>query len=165
MIYFLTFGSSAEYNNCLCNESIGFGCFDEIKGMTEIDLKKDFSFWNIHQEFIKNHKKGYCYWIWKSYIILKYLQDEMKDDDILLYMDAGSTFNNQGKFRFIEYIHLLESSPEYGILSFQMNHLLEINYTKQILFDYLSTSKQDQLSGQCMATIIMLKKINILFLL
>ena len=39
-----------------------------------------------------------------------------------------------------------------------MNHLSEIHYTKQILFDYLSTSNNDQLSGQCMATIIMLKK-------
>ena len=162
MIYFLTFGGpTTEYHNCvdrLCNESLHFGCFDQITGMKETDLKEDFLFWNIHEKFIIEHDKGYGYWIWKSYIIMKYLQDKMKEDDILLYMDAGSTLNNQGKLRFIEYIHLLESSKEYGILSFQMNHLSEIHYTKQILFDYLSTSNNDQLSGQCMATIIMLKK-------
>ena len=62
------------------------------------------------------------------------------------------------KLRFLEYIYLLETSKEYGILSFQMNHLLEINYTKKELFTYFNTSKHDILSGQCMATIIMIQK-------
>ena len=36
--------------------------------------------------------KGYAYWSWKPYIIKQTLE-EMNDDDILLYMDAGSTLN------------------------------------------------------------------------
>ena len=162
MIYFLTFGApSKQYHHCverLCNEAINLCCFDKITGMNEINLQKDTIFWNQHGNFINDHKKGFGYWIWKSYIIMKYLQEEMKEDDILLYMDAGCSFNKNGKLRFLEYIHLLETSQEYGIISFQMNHLSEINYTKKELFTYLQTSTKDILSGQCMATVIMIKK-------
>ena len=162
MIYFLTFGApSIQYNHCvqrLCNEAIKLSCFDKITGMTEIDLKNDKKFWDKHERFILENKKGFGYWIWKSYIIMKYLQEKMIDNDILLYMDAGCTLNDKGKIRFLEYIHKLETSQEYGILSFQMNHLLEINYTKRNLFDYLKISTNDMLSGQCMATVIMIKK-------
>ena len=162
MLFLLTFGGpTTEYHNCvnrLCNEGIELGCFDVIKGMTEIDLMEDKDFWNLHSNFIKNNKKGYGYWIWKSYIIMKYLQENMKDDDILIYMDAGCTINKKGKLCLLEYIQLLESSKYCGIISFQMNHLLEIHYTKNKLFDYLNTSNNDMLSGQCMATVIIIKK-------
>lgn len=162
MIHFLTFGGpTIEYHNCvdrLCNECNDFACFDKITGKTERDLQKDTFFWNQHGDFIHKNSKGYGYWIWKSYILLKYVQEEMKEDDILLYMDAGCTLNKKGKLRFLEYIHLLETSKEYGILSFQMNHLLEINYTKKELFTYFNTLKHDIFSGQCMATVIMIQK-------
>ena len=162
MIFFLTFGApSIQYNhsvNRLCNEAIQLSCFDKITGMTDIDLKNDVFFWNQHASFILENKKGFGYWIWKSYIIMKYLQEEMTESDILVYMDAGCSLNDKGKIRFLEYIHLLENSQEYGILSFQMNHLSEINYTKRNLFNYLKISTNDMLSGQCMATVIMIKK-------
>ena len=105
MIYFLTFGApSIQYNHCvhrLCNEAIRLSCFDKITGMTEIDLKNDKNFWDKHERFILENKKGFGYWIWKSYIIMKYLQ-EMIDSDILVYMDAGCTLNDKGKIRFLE---------------------------------------------------------------
>lgn len=165
MIHFITFGGpSVEYHHCvdrLCNEGLLFACFDRITGKTEKDLKEDKIFWNQHGKFIHENKKGYGYWIWKSYILMKYLQEEMNQDDILLYMDAGCTLNNNGKLRFLEYVDLLEkSSKEYGILSFQMNHLLEIHYTKKQVFTYFNTNKDDMLSGQCIATVIMMKKNN-----
>ena len=97
MIHFLIFGGpTIEYHNCvdrLCNEC-------KITGKTEIDLKKDTLFWNQHGDFINKNSKGYGYWIWKSYIIFKYVQEEMNEDDILLYMDAGCTFNKKGKTSF-----------------------------------------------------------------
>ena len=84
MIYFLTFGApSKQYHHCverLCNEAINLCCFDKITGMNEINLQKDAIFWNQHGNFINDHKKGFGYWIWKSYIIMKHLQEEMKED-------------------------------------------------------------------------------------
>ena len=40
----------------------------------ENDLQNDPIFWNKHKDFIKKNKRGYGYWIWKSYIIKKTLE-------------------------------------------------------------------------------------------
>lgn len=51
------------------------------------DLDEDFL--ERHKEFILKNLRGYGYWIWKPYIILKVLQ-QMEDGDILVYGDAGN---------------------------------------------------------------------------
>ena len=53
---------------------------------------------------------------------------------------------------------MLHKQNEYGILSYQMEHLEEFKHTKRKLFEYLRTEKKDLLSGQCMATILVIKK-------
>lgn len=51
------------------------------------DLDDDFL--ETHAEFIRNNPRGYGYWIWKPYIILKAL-NQIHDGDILVYGDVGN---------------------------------------------------------------------------
>ena len=64
------------------------GVFDEVFAFTDLDLKSDADFWNKHQNFIENNHRGYGYWIWKPYLIMKTLEN-MNEGDILLYLDSG----------------------------------------------------------------------------
>lgn len=62
--------------------------FDEIVAKTDADLKQDPEFWPRHGKFIEANKRGYGYWLWKPYIIMKTLEI-MNDGDILFYVDSG----------------------------------------------------------------------------
>ena len=146
---FLTFGGpTISYRNrvkTLCMEANNLLFFNKIIGLTDNYLKNDAYFWKKHGTFIENNVKGYGFWIWKPYIIKKKLQ-ELEHGEILIYMDAGCSINALGKVRLHEYVTLLNNQTAYGILSFQMNHLEEVKFTKKKLFDYLSTIQVQQRS-------------------
>ena len=99
------------------------------------------------------------YGIWRPYIIKKKL-DEINDDDILIYLDAGCTINNKGEDRFFEYINLLKNS-EKGIISFQMNHY-EKKWTTKEIFNYFNIDLNSDIanSGQILDGILIMKKNN-----
>lgn len=158
-IIFLTFGNEKYFNSLerLKNESVEFNIFDKILIYNDIDLKNNFpDFWKTHENFILNNKRGYGYWIWKSYLVLKTLEN-MNDNDILIYADAGCTLNKHGLNRFNEYLDIVKNS-KYGILSFELP-FLEKFYTKIDLFSHMSLDNDEYLnSKQLMATIFILKK-------
>ena len=60
--------------------------FSQIFSYGPQDL--DAQFVKDHGEFIRNNPRGYGYWIWKPYIILKVL-NQLDNGDILVYGDAG----------------------------------------------------------------------------
>jgi len=62
--------------------------FDEIVTKTDEDLKQDPEFWPRHGKFIEANKRGYGYWLWKPYLIMKTME-LMNDGDILFYVDSG----------------------------------------------------------------------------
>uniref|UniRef100_A0A6C0JCG4 Glycosyltransferase n=1 Tax=viral metagenome TaxID=1070528 RepID=A0A6C0JCG4_9ZZZZ len=92
MKVFITFGAGGQNyidaGKRLIKQAKSTGYFDKIILYTEKDLKNDNEFWNQHSIFISKNKRGYGYWIWKSYIIKKTMEI-MKDGDILLYLDCG----------------------------------------------------------------------------
>jgi hypothetical protein len=149
MKYFVTFGNNLYYNslNRLGNQVKNLNTFDGIYVVTDAELKKNEEFQNKHKYFIENNRRGYGYWIWKSYIVSKKLE-EMKEDDILVYADAGCTFNEKGMSRLNEYFDIVNKS-KFGILSFQMD-LFEKTWTKMDLFldlDCLDLKETGQLVG------------------
>ena len=88
---FLTFGSHnnhIEAGQRLLGQVKSLELFDNLYFYTGDDLKKDKEFWNRHGTFIENNKRGYGYWLWKSYLINKTI-GKLKDGDILLYADSG----------------------------------------------------------------------------
>jgi hypothetical protein len=159
---FLTFGGpTPEYHNRVLkikNQANCLNYFDEMIGLTDIDLKnKHPIFWENNAEFMMSNRRGYGFWSWKPYVILSTLQ-ESDVNDIIVYMDAGCTINPNGIERLNEYIKILNSQSKFDIISFQMCALPEIKYTKRDLMTYLEVPMEDMKSGQCMATVIIMRK-------
>jgi len=157
---FLTFGGpTSNYFNSvirICNEAKNFNFFNNIIGITSMDLKKDKIFWDIHGNFIENNHRGYGYWLWKSYLIRQELA-KINNNDILIYTDCGCQLNSNGKERLYEYIDMLNNNKDnYGIISFQLE-FKAILYTKKNIFEHFSINTNTD-EFQNMAGVIILKK-------
>ena len=97
-IIFLSFGSS-NYKDVLKRieeQALDFD-FDEICCYDENYLKSDTDFWEKNKDFIETNKRGYGYWLWKPYLILKIL-NRINDGDILIYADCGCELNVNAKY-------------------------------------------------------------------
>lgn len=157
MIHFITYANNtfANAKTRLRSEAGATGWFDTITAYGPEDLDPDFNekFKNILQ-----CSKGGGYWIWKPYIIKKHL-DKIQDNDILIYLDAGCSINPYGKNKLNEYIELLNQSDA-GIISFQMNHLLEKVWAIKEIFQHFNVDPDGEIanSGAIMATVQIIKK-------
>jgi len=164
-ITFITFGGPTENFHKrvkeLTDQASTFNLFNNIIGFTEKDLQNDKNFWNKHCNFIENNKRGYGYWLWKSYIILKTL-NQVNNNDIILYCDVGCHLILDKKDILIEYIDILSKS-KYGILSFEMGWP-EKQWNKGDLFKYFNDNNKNieiediKNSGQHHATFMLIKK-------
>jgi Protein of unknown function (DUF3431) len=100
MKYFFTFGAGEknfiEAGIRLVRQAKETNVFDKALLFTDIDLRKDTLFWNKHGAFVKSNPKGYGYWIWKPYLILKMLE-KMFEGDVLIYADSGCEIHIQNK--------------------------------------------------------------------
>lgn len=160
MKVFITFGGGhPSYHmavNRVVKEARQLNFFDEIHGYTDLDLKKS-DFWSHHKSFIETPARGYGCWIWKPYFIKTEL-DKLKNDDILIYCDAGCMINPQGMPRLLEYIEMLNTNTEgYGMISFQLGYE-EYKYTKRAIFEHLNAPESIQNMQQCLGTIQIIKK-------
>jgi hypothetical protein len=105
--------------------ALNLGGFDTFRQFSEKDIDSNFSFkhkdiWNL---------RGFGYWLWKPYIILKALKN-IPDGDFVFYSDAGSFFTKN-------------ALPIYNIMrDLNIHHgafaspLIEINWTKSELFNF-----------------------------
>ena len=154
-------GSSKNEMACcekLCSQAQSFDYFTHIHGFTEKDLQEDTSFWETHGPFVENNPRGYGFWLWKPYLIQRTLQ-EMNENDVLVYCDAGCTLNLRGITRFHEYMSMLEQNS-FGMLAFQLHdNCKEMYYSKkktwEILGEHVHHYSQ---SVQIMATVVCMKK-------
>ena len=154
--YFITFGGPSndlyEAVNRITKQARQTNLFDNIKGYTDNDLKSDFVFWNQHRDFIENNARGYGYWLWKPYLILKTLL-EMNKNDVLLYCDSGCEINNKATnilSTFIDNVNQTEIIYSYA-------HS-EMNYTKRDLLVFMNMDTEIYTySRQNAATIVLFK--------
>lgn len=109
-----------------------FNLFSEYYLYDEKSL--DDSFKEIYKEHLILGSRGFGYWVWKPYLILKTLK-QIPDDSYLLYIDVGCHLNSEGKKRFMQYIQMLAKS-EIGILAMELN-CVDREWTKGDLFDLL----------------------------
>ena len=159
--WFITFGGpSYDYHNAvmrICSEAREINVFDHIVGYTDKDLVKYTEFWNKHADFIQKNNKGYGYWLWKSYLTKKTLED-MSENDILVYADAGCQINPNGKPRLLEYFDIVNKS-KFANFSFQIPPYLEKIWTKMDIFDYYDAKQPEILdSGQLVGGVFVLRK-------
>jgi hypothetical protein len=158
---FLTFGGGTPgYHHrveTLCKQAEELDFFTDIHGYTDVHLQQDDRFWNKHATFVQQCPRGYGYWIWKPYLILKELE-KMNDGDVVMYIDAGCEINPTGKPRLYEYMDLLDKDPnQYGVISFELTHL-EHKFTKNAVFSHFQVSDTVKNTNIHMATVIILKK-------
>ncbi len=85
---FLTFAAGPRFDTRYIVEDVRrLNLFDKIYGLGPDDLGE--AFWDRHGAFVRARKRGYGFWIWKPFIIQRCLR-AMRDDDILVYSDAGA---------------------------------------------------------------------------
>lgn len=115
-IIFLTFGSHDNYldaGNRIINQAKELNIFRDTILYTSEDLQNDPDFWTKHSDFITKNKRGYGYWLWKSYITKKTM-DTMADGDILLYLDCGCELDLSRKEKLLECIHIVNTDKIVG---------------------------------------------------
>ena len=157
MIHLITYSNHVYENSKhrLCEQAKNTEWFDTIKSYSPEDLDSDYT---EHFKNILNMPRGAGYWIWKSYIIKKRLE-EIDDGDILIYLDSGCYINFKGEKRFDEYIKMLNNSDE-GIISFQLIGHNEKEWTTKEIFSYFMLDNNGEIanSGQIIGGIRIMKK-------
>ena len=140
----ITFGTDNLFKNQkkrFEQEARNITFFDSIIIENENSIK---SIMEDHKEFITNNKRGYGYWIWKPFIIKNQLE-KMKNNDILFYLDCGSSIINNNVERLDNYINKLR---DYDVIVFdnsekkkkkfvKMNVINEFNIEEDILEQYI----------------------------
>ena len=111
MKWFITFGAGRpnyyEAGDRLITQANSVELFDKTTLYTDTYLKNDIDFWSQHSNFIENNHRGYGYWLWKSYIIKKTME-QMQDGDILLYLDCGCEIDKNKKEEIIKHLELVK---------------------------------------------------------
>ena len=111
-----------------------FNLFSSITIINPNILFQDYEFFQRHINYIIKNKRGFGYWVWKPYIILKKLQ-ELKEGDLLLYMDACCFLNIKAKEKFLHYVDLANKNPD-GNLFFEYSQIIS-NWCKMDLIEHL----------------------------
>jgi hypothetical protein len=161
--WFITFGGPSENWHQAVervkNDVDGLQIFDHIMGYTDLDLKTDPEFWNIHGEMAER-ETGFGLWIWKPYLILRTMK-LMNYGDVLLYYDAGCTLKDSTsdyKTRQEDMFKLLKRAQKNDIV-FSSTFQLERHYSKMDLVEHLEMNSPDVLNSiQAQAGILFIKK-------
>jgi hypothetical protein len=163
MKYFITYGND-NYEiakNRIEKEAVDSNFFDKvlIYGPKSIDEQFYSKFSYLSNNFFyDNNIKGGGFWLWKPYFV-KVALDSINEGDILVYCDAGCTISKFGGERYNHYIDMLKQS-EFGIISFQMTHLPENNWTKKEVFDFFNLDPYSDIgkSGQYIGGVLIIMK-------
>lgn len=157
MIYFITFTDKSfiDAGERIVQQAKELNLFDSIELFGEQYLKEDSAFWIEHSEFIEYSSRGYGYWIWKPFVILKKMR-EIADGDILLYCDAGCELNWNRR------TELKEIFAKPLVISCSVSGKPEKDWTKRDLFVEMETDLPEYADSiQYQATAICLKKTGI----
>jgi len=134
-------GKFAQSRERIRKEAEQMGCFDgQIKVYTPEDLSEEFK---RAVGDVMNEVRGGGYMTWKPYIIMDMLS-KLKENDILLYADAGSTLRPEGIPRLKEYAEMISPTTNKGVLVMRLvdgtthgpDGFLEKKWTSMRIFDY-----------------------------
>lgn len=128
-IHFLSFkgeffpGKFSKARDALIPMVQAMGVFDTIQIVTEVELVNDPPF-QKHIDFLVNNRRGFGYWIWKSYLIYKKLC-EVDEGDIVFYADVCTSLRVEGKERFLEYIEYVKQNPQGNLFFPYINRICD----------------------------------------
>jgi hypothetical protein len=160
--FFITYGDKnySIQRKRIVFQAKKFKIFKKIFSYKYSSLNKDFK--KRFSNLLKS-SKGAGYWIWKSQIILQSLE-KMNKNDILIYVDSGSTLNIRGKERLIDYFEMLNKSSE-SIFLFSIPGaedgpgLIEKHWTTKEVFEYFDVQNNKEItdSTQFMGGVLLVK--------
>lgn len=116
------------------------GVFDHVCCYDETILDSDFI--EKYKYRLQTSPRGFGYWVWKPYVILKTLE-KMEENDILVWVDGGCTLNPNGIKRLHEYFDIIQKSP-FGILGFQIG-VIEKQWSKMDLLKELEVDQDENI--------------------
>jgi hypothetical protein len=103
-LHFITFANTSYMvTDRIINEAKSFKMFDSVISRSERDIPE---FVYKHRDFIKRNPHGYGFMLWKPKIILDLMQN-INDNDIVVYCDAGMHLNVNGIPRFKQYLEAI----------------------------------------------------------
>jgi hypothetical protein len=137
--HFITFGNTKYQKSVkrICLEAEKIAVFDKVTGYGEEELFS-FSEFEQHRNFVYSNSRGFGYWLWKSFLTMKYIET-MNEGDILVYADAGCTIQEKGRKRILEYFDMVKNHGS-GILGFALPQI-EKRWTKMDLVQHLNAGK------------------------
>jgi hypothetical protein len=131
-------------------------CFDDAVLRTSHP-----DFWERHGDFIAREKRGFGYWIWKPYVILKTMECA-REGDVVVYADAGCTLNArpEAQERMTSLVQCAAFEQD-GLVCFTVPDFYrpeERRWTKRVVLDYFGVSDdENKNSAQIMATTLIIK--------
>lgn len=135
----LIFFGSKEYNESkkrLFNSAKKY--FDEIIAYDEKDI--DIEFYNANITIFKD-RRGWGYWLWKPYFILKTLQ-QLSENDLCFYADATSVFISSPDILFDK------CQTNEGIVLFENAHFKNYQWTKGDCFYLMDLRSERYIYGK-----------------
>ena len=138
-------------------EAEQMGCFNgQIKVYTPEDLSEEFK---RAVGDVLNEVRGGGYMTWKPYIIMDMLS-KIKENDILLYADAGSTLRPEGIPRLKEYAEMISPTTQKGVLVMRLvdgtthgpDGFLEKKWTSMPIFDYFKEKIDGKIANSSQIT-------------
>ena len=160
--YFITYGDDAyKYSKIhLIELAKKSNRFDKFLNLGPKSLSKQFR--NEFTDILKN-KRGGGYWVWKHEIIMNLLLS-IKENDIILYCDAGSSINNLPKAnkRLDEYFEIINDKNNTFLRFETEKNFIENQYTSKEVFKAFNVSVNSEIatSTQLQAGVMFLKKNN-----
>jgi len=142
-IKFITFGSHDNYIDAakrLVKQAKTLNIFTETILYTPEYLQNNIDFWNAHSDFIDKNKRGYGYWLWKSFIIKKTMEN-MNNGDILLYLDCGCELSCNRKNELLRCIDIVKTDKIVG-----STIAIESDWNKMDLLEKLDMNKPQYLN-------------------
>lgn len=144
-ILFITYGDN-EFDvskKHLLNLAKKSEIFSQCIGYSYKDLNSDFK--NKYSNIL-SEKRGGGYWIWKHHIIKESLS-LINENDLIVYCDAGTSFNFHAKSRFMEYVEILNNSIHSNFRIEAEAHYLEKEWTTKEVFNYFKINSDSELGN------------------
>ena len=156
--YFLTFHNDSFklQGHRIISEAKSTGWFAKCVRETDETIA---DFITQHDNFFKSNPRGFGCWIWKPFIILKWL-NQLEDGDILVYQDAGGSVIKSKEKRLMEYFEILNETP---MIAFSVSHYKERFFQKLDLLKKFDLHNDETFleSGSLEAGVLIMKNCSL----
>lgn len=141
-VHFLTFANSGySFPNRIISQAKESNFFTNIQCYSEAEIRPLILKHPIH--FLFRRKQGFGRFIWKPYIILKYLL-HLDAGDFLVYSDSGTHINPAGRVIFRSYLERMrETDKSVGVFEVSEAYKASSFVRKNAVDEYLPNFYED----------------------